>query len=98
MKILIVGQFKIWALENHYTRYLKEYADVETFPAEDIFDDYYRSTILNKVKVKLGDKAIYKKINKELLTKTEDFRPDIVWAFKGMRIWPETILNIKKMG
>lgn len=98
MKILIVGQFKIWALENHYTRYLKEYAEVETFPAEDIFDDYYQPSLLNKVKVKLGSKAIYQKISKELLAKIESCRPDIVWVFKGMRIWPETILAIKKMG
>ena len=98
MKILIVGQFKIWALENHYTRYLNEYADVDTFPAEDIFDDYYQPSLLNKIKVKLGNKAIYQKISKGLLSKIKNSEPDIVWIFKGMRIWPKTILTIKNMG
>jgi spore maturation protein CgeB len=98
MKILIAGQFKSWALEHHYTRYLQEHAEVETFPAEDIFDDFYRKSTGHKVAFKLGLSAIYKKIARQLLEKAEAFQPDAVLVFKGMRILPEALKALKSRG
>ncbi|MFQ5446052.1 MAG: glycosyltransferase [Saprospiraceae bacterium] len=98
MKILIAGQFKSWALERHYARYLREYAEVDTFPAEDIFDDYYRKSFVHKAFFKLGFSAIYQKIARQLLQKAEAFRPDVLFVFKGMRIVPEALKALKSKG
>ena len=98
MKILIVGQQKEWAIEHHYQRYLAQWAEVEVFPVDDIFDEYYWASLKNKLKVKLGISSIYKKINKAFLEKIATVEPDIVWVFKGMRIGPKALKKAKKMG
>jgi len=98
MKILIAGQFKSWALENHYARHLGQHAEVFTYPAEDVFDDFYHASMLNKVKYRLGATGIYDKIGSELLAKAEACRPDLVWVFKGMRILPKTLQKLRGMG
>jgi hypothetical protein len=42
MKVLVTGSDKVYAIEKLYTRYLKEIGeDVELFPAQSIFYDYY---------------------------------------------------------
>ncbi|MCB0518000.1 MAG: glycosyltransferase family 1 protein [Lewinellaceae bacterium] len=98
MKILLVGQFKRWALENHYAKYLLNHADVSIYPAEDVFDDYYRKSIYNKLKVRAGLSGIYDRISEELLARVDTEQPDVVWIFKGMRILPKTIQAIRDMG
>ena len=91
MKILIAGQFKSWALEHHYTRYLREHAEVETYPAEDVFDDFYRKSIFSKIQFRLGLSAIYLKIGEELLEKADLVKPDIILITKGMRTLPSVL-------
>ena len=98
MKILLVGQFKSWAIENHYAKYLRDFADVDIFPAEEMFDDFYWASKWNKVKVKLGLSNIYKEIAEKLIQRAEKLKPDVVLIFKGMRILPKTILTLKGMG
>ncbi len=98
MKILIAGQFRNWAIERHYTRYLKEYAEVDTFPAEDIFDDFYHKSTAHKLVFRMGLSAIYKKIARRLIEKATSFRPDVLLVFKGMRILPEALTALKRRG
>lgn len=98
MNILVVGQHRNWALERHYHRYLSEMAAVEVFPIEDLFDDYYQASILNKVKTRLGLSGIYQSLAGELLQKVHDFRPDIVLVFKGMSILPEALRQLRSEG
>jgi hypothetical protein len=98
MKILLAGQFKKWALENHYARYLAPYAKVFSFPAEDRFDDFYHTSILHKIQYRIGFSDIYDKIGRELLVKTEEVQPDVVWVFKGMRIAPKYLRILKERG
>ncbi len=98
MKILFVGQFKEASLEHHYVKYLSELVEVHTYPAENIFDDYYLASTYNKVKFKFGLSNIYQKIAKGLLDKVKTIRPDIVWVFKGMRLLPQVLEEIRSIG
>ena len=98
MKILIVGQFKGWALEHHYVRYLAPFAEVETYPAEEVFDDFYRKSIFNKIRFRLGFSNIQQKIARELIAKAEACRPDPILVFKGMRILPSVLQELKAKG
>ncbi len=98
MKILIAGQFKSWALEHHYTRYLAPYAQVETYPAEDVFDDFYHRSVFNKIRFRLGLSSIEAKIGRALIAKAENLQPDAIWIFKGMRIQPSVLGALKSKG
>ena len=98
MKVLLVGQHKKWAIENHYVRYLSKQAEVETYPAEDIFDEFYHKSILNKIRFKMDPSNLLEKIGQGLLRKTAQCRPDVIWVFKGLRILPEVLEQIKKKG
>lgn len=98
MKILIVGQYRKWALERHYHRYLSEWTKVEVFPVEDFFDDYYQSSVLHKVRTRLGLTNIYHNLAAKLLQKVNDFRPDAVLVFKGMSVLPEVLQKLRSQG
>lgn len=97
MKVLFVGQFKEWSIEHHYAKYLRPYAEVYTYPAEDIFDEYYHPSIWNKVKYKLGVSNISEKIGEGLIEQAKEVQPDIIWVFKGMRVLPKTLEQLRAM-
>ena len=91
MKILVIGSDKIYAIENLYVRYLAEIGEeVSLFPAQAIFYDHYGKSIVNKLVYRLGLSDILKQINQQLKEKIEKLNPDLIWAFKGMEIFPET--------
>lgn len=97
MKVLIVGADDGFAIENYYAKYLAaEGWEVKRFAAQQIFRQYYNRHILHKVLFKAGLSKIYKTINKQLVSVTEDFKPDIIWIFKGMEIFPETLQWLKQ--
>lgn len=98
MKILIVGQFKSWALEHHYVRYLSRYAQVEIYPAEEVFDDFYHRSVFNKIRFRLGWASIEQKIGRELIARAETYHPDAILIFKGMRIRPAVLEKLKTKG
>ncbi|HFA51387.1 MAG TPA: hypothetical protein ENJ95_20435, partial [Bacteroidetes bacterium] len=98
MKILIAGHNNAWALERHYAKHMSKHADIVLYPAEDVFDEFYHVSVLNKIKFKLNLSSIYKKISDQLLAKISVEKPDVVWIIKGMRILPKTILAIKQQG
>ncbi|MEY3367896.1 MAG: hypothetical protein RI973_1051 [Bacteroidota bacterium] len=98
MKILLAGQFKGWALEHHFVRYLSRHAEVFTYPAEEVFDAYYQSSVLNKVCYRLGLSSIQRRISRELLQQAAEVRPDVIWVFKGMRVTPQTLRQIRSRG
>jgi spore maturation protein CgeB len=56
------------------------------------------SSLLAKVLYRLYPKPVYAPLNKILLQDVELFQPDLVWIFKGMEIWPETLDKIKSKG
>lgn len=98
MKILIVGQYREWALERHYHRYLSEMAEVEVFPIEDRFDDHYRGSVFIKISTRLGLSGIYKALGNELLQKVKAYRPDVVLVFKGMSVLPAVLRQLRSEG
>lgn len=97
MKILIVGGLNNYAIERYYLKYFNEDADVkaEIYNAPDIFLEYYQKNIFNKIIFRIGFKKIYKTINIALKKKINDYKPDILFVFKGMEIFPKTLQWIK---
>lgn len=99
MRILIIGSEKIWACENYYIKHLREQgASVESFPAHDLFYDYYYKLLLNKVFFRLGLSYIFQKINRNLMKFLAKKKFDVIWIFKGMELFPETLKEMKKSG
>src|SRR5574343_308822 len=98
-KILMVRSAFEWSLERIYLRYFKELGvDAKLFPAQNIFYADYNKSIFHKIIYRLGFKGVLDKINRALLDEVEAIKPDYVWVFKGMEIFPETIAEISGMG
>ena len=96
---MIVGSDRIYAIENFYVKYLRE-AEVEVFhfPAQSYFYDYYQAGILNKLIFRAGLSGINKKINGQFLEAVNRFKPEVVWVFKGMELFAESLEKVKAMG
>ncbi len=98
MKILLIGQDRHWALERVYRRHLSEWCEVELVPVEDWFDDFYQSSLLRKVQVRLGLSDIYRQLGRRVLDAVDRFRPDVALVFKGMSVLPEVLEQIRARG
>ena len=99
MKVLVVGAKKAPAIESYFVRHLNTLgAETRHFAAQNIFFDHYERNIVSKILFKAGLSPIYRKINRLFLEEVKDFRPDIVWVFKGMEIFPESLVKVKEMG
>lgn len=99
MKILVVGSDQIFAIENFYVKHLRNLGvQVIHFPAQRIFSQFYQKNVWNKVLFKAGISAIYASINKQLLSVVDAEAPQVVWVFKGMEIFTDTLLKIKSKG
>lgn len=99
MKVLIVGSDSVFAIENFYMRYMKQQGvDVELYAAQQAFYAYYNKNIIKKILFRFGVSRIFKTINAAVLQKVTTFQPDIVWVFKGMEIFPETLQELKRSG
>lgn len=92
MKILITGSDKVYAIENFYVKYLREAGvEVAHFPAQTYFYDFYQKSLLHKIIFKSGLSGVTSKINRGLKARITDFKPDVLWVFKGMEILPSTL-------
>jgi len=92
MRLFIVGSDKVYAIENFYAKYLKANGiEVFHFSAQSFFYDYYQKNILNKLIFKSGLSGIYTDINEKLKQAVDEFRPEVIWIFKGMEILPQSI-------
>src|SRR5579863_7076280 len=97
MKILIVGSNKTWAIERLYIKYLTELgADIYLYPAADIVFDNHSANILNKILFKTKIRTGYRAVNKELIRQADLIKPDVIWVFKGMEIYPATLKLLGK--
>jgi spore maturation protein CgeB len=99
MRLFLVGSDNEYAIENFYVKYLKE-AGVEVlhFPAQTIFYLYYQQGLINKILFRVGLSTIFKKINDEFKARVHKFAPDIIWIFKGMEIFPESLKWARAQG
>ncbi|MEJ7676458.1 MAG: glycosyltransferase [Segetibacter sp.] len=100
MKILLVGASSPYAIERFYLKYLNEISGVQAqlFEAQNFFLTYYHKSILNKILFRIGYKKIYTKINIKLRAKILEFHPDILFVFKGMEVFPQTLRFTKNHG
>lgn len=100
MRILIVGADSEYSIERFYLKYFNEEMDVvaELFQAQNIFLKYYKRHLFNKVLFRLGYISIYQRINEQLKSKLLEFKPDIVFIFKGMEVLPKLIVWAKQRG
>ncbi len=97
MKILIVGSDKVYAIENFYKKYLEEKGEkVYLFTAQNYFYEYYQKSLLNKILYKTSLSGIISKINGLFKMAVEQFKPDLIWVFKGMEITPDSLEWTKK--
>ncbi|PCJ25991.1 MAG: hypothetical protein COA97_06690 [Flavobacteriales bacterium] len=98
MKLLIVGSNKIEAIENAYVEHLKDKCEINFFNAHGTFLDYYHKNLFNKLVYRTGLSTILNKINATLLKEINKIKPDVIWVFKGMEIFPKTLKKIKELG
>lgn len=99
MRILLLGSDKHYAIENFYVKYLRlSGVEVHQYAAQSKFYNYYYHSILNKILYKMGLSKILAEINSEILEQADSFKPDVVWVFKGMEIFPKTLIELKKKG
>lgn len=101
MKLLVVGADSTYAIERFYLKYWKENTfgmEIDFFPCQNLFYEYYNKNIVNKIFYKLGISSIYKKINNFLIGRIDLFAPDIIFVFKGMEVSPATLGYAKKKG
>ena len=83
-----------------YVRYLSRMPgiSVEGIFHPDEFEDYYNRSILNKLLYRVHPPFSLDRINAGIRKKIETFRPGILWIFKGMEIYPDTLKYAKKKG
>ena len=99
MRILITGSDKAHAIESLYARYMKEQgAAIFFFPATSIFYNYYYKNIFNKLTYRAGISGVLGKINAAFINLVETCKPDVIWIFKGMEFFPETLQLVKRKG
>lgn len=96
MKILLIGSDYNWSIERIYQRELEALGHkVELVAVQNMFYDYYYKSILHKLIYRVGLSKILTKINKILMNKVENEHYDLIWVFKGMEIFPETLKQLK---
>ena len=96
MKIIIVGADTTHGIERYYIKYLRESgAEVLLFAAQNLFYEYYQKGLHHKILFRAGVSPIYPIINFKLKKQISKEKPDIVWVFKGMEIYPSTLRWIR---
>jgi spore maturation protein CgeB len=99
MRLMVIGSDKVYAIENFYVRYLRQAGiEIYHFCAQNFFYDYYQSGLVNKLLFKAGLSPILKQINKQFKEAVKEFKPEVIWVFKGMEIFPETLKWAKEKG
>lgn len=97
MKVLLLGAFEKGALENYYVEGLqKEGLPVVTY---DIATPYYlqiEQSLFNKVVNKVYPAVFYKPINDDLQQFIVGKKYDVILVFKGLTLFPETIISLKE--
>jgi len=98
MKILLIGSDSKWAIENHYLKGLKQFAEVDFFNAHGLFLKHYHNSLVNKLKYRLGLSRYLHKLNRDLIEKVFSNNYQVLFVFKGMELFPETLKTIKSKG
>jgi len=99
MKILMTDTKNNRLLAHYYAAHLREIPGVE-IGSLDYVDalDKANKSFTGKIFNRLVPSVRLKKINRDIIRSIETFRPDLIWIFKGMEIYPETLDYAKKKG
>lgn len=93
MRVLLVGYYKHHSIENHFEQFLNKHgAEVIRFDIGAQVTPSFTFKVLRRLS---QYKAIYSDLNKRLIESVANTYPDIIWVFKGMEIFPETIKTLK---
>jgi len=96
MKFLLIGSDYTWSIERIYRRELEDLGhSVELISVQNMFYDYYYKSLFHKLIFLFGLSTILNTINKNLYAKVANEYYDIIWIFKGMEIFPETLKKLK---
>ena len=99
IKLLLIGSDYEWSVERTYLNALQEkQIDCDLYAVQNIFYDYYYTSLYHKILFRLGISSIFKKINKDLLLFVEQYAPTHIWVFKGMEVLPNTLQEWKSIG
>jgi spore maturation protein CgeB len=92
MKILIVGSNLPHAIERYFVKYLSSNnVEVSIFEAPDMALQQANRNLIRKVLHRTNIYTGFKAINTKLIQCVEATKPDIIWVFKGMELFPKTI-------
>lgn len=96
MKILLIGSNYTWSIERIYKRELEALGhQVELLDVQNQFYDYYYKSLFHKLIFRIGLSRILNKINKAVLGIVSGQQYDLIWVFKGMELFPDTIRSLK---
>jgi spore maturation protein CgeB len=99
MKILMTDSRNDRLLAHFYSRHLKEIPGVQ-LSSLDYVDKlgHLHESIFNRIAQRAFPHIFLKEINRDIIRSVESFKPDLLWIFKGMEIFPETLEYAKKRG
>lgn len=99
MRLLMTDSDNLKLLAPSYAMHLKKTPGVKlgSLSYVDELEEYYKSA-RNKLLYKVYPKWILDRINKGIINSIDSFKPDVLWIFKGMEIYPETLEYAKKKG
>ena len=96
MKILLIGSNYSWSIERIYKRELEALGhEVELLAVQNQFYDYYYKSLFHKLIYRIGISGILSKINKGVLSQVSSKHYELIWVFKGMELFPDTLHVLK---
>lgn len=96
MKILLIGSNYTWSIERIYKRELEALGhQVELLDVQNQFYGYYYKSLFHKLIYRIGISGTLSKINKGLLSQIISKNYELIWIFKGMELFPETLRVLK---
>ncbi len=99
MRLLIVGSDNVAGIEKFFVKYIEEEGvTVSFFSAQNLFYDFYFKSIIHKAVYRAGMSTIHKTISGEFKKAVVEFKPDVIWVFKGMEMTPKTLQWARDLG
>jgi len=96
LNILIIGSNYTWSIERIYKQELEALGhEVELLAVQNQFYDYYYKSLSHKLLYRIGFSGILRKINKSMLSQVSSKHYDLIWVFKGMELFPDTLRVLK---
>jgi len=96
MKILIISEGRYVLYGDAFEKTFKKLGYEAKHFKWDVYFDLKKTT--HKIQNKFLIGPILRKINQDILSISHDFKPDLVFVYRGTHVYPKTIKEIKKSG